>query len=282
MRVEALYDQGTVRISEDRFYVPPSPFSVGLVGVADGVSGLYVPSEGPILFEGQSGGQMAAEILVQTLANAGSDVPLEEILLRANSKIYTAQTHLGFYHRNEVEYLGGSTFSVAQIGTEEIEIIQCGDCFALWVTNKEIGITKNQVFHHDTEATRIIATLMEKHGGDREKMWQEFRPILAKMRQRNVNKEGGYSLLNGQPEVQKFWQRFFLFRSEIKLLLLFTDGLIYYPDSGDEHALAQKVIRLYNESGLRTILAETRRKEAKEKQKSHIDHAEASAVAIKF
>ncbi|MDP2966814.1 MAG: protein phosphatase 2C domain-containing protein [bacterium] len=277
MRIETIYDQGTIRNPEDQIIIRPPFF-----GVADGVSGLYLPSEGPILFEGQSGGQMTAETLLQTVAATSPSDPLEEVIIRANTTIWQKQKHLGFYETGQIELLAGTTFAIAKIEMEKIEIIQCGDCFALWVTNNEVGITKNQSFHHVTEALKTIATLMEKHKGSREKMWQEFGPILTIMRRRDVNKECGYGLLNGQPESKDLWQRFILRREEISLLLLFTDGLVYYPGSGNEQALAEKVLKLFRKGRLRAILENTRQREERKKQKSHIDHAEASSMAIEF
>ena len=273
MKIEMIYDQGTAKIREDQVIWSP-PFS----GVADGVSELYLPSKGPILFKGKTGGQMASETLLRVIAAAKEDDELEVLLKAANLKIQEAQDN------TKVEYLAGAVFALAKVGEDEIKISQCGDCSILWVVNQEIGITENRVFLHDTEARRIIAELMEKHQGNREKMWREFSPVLAEMRRQHINRKtkGGYGLLNGQPKSQGFWKRITLPRAKTELLLLFTDGLIHYPESGNGQALAQKTLELFRKGGLRAILEETRKAEEKEKETSHLDHAEASAVAIEF
>jgi len=277
MRIETLYDQGTAVPSEDRLILK-LPF----VGVADGVSGLYVPSEGPLGFNGLTGGQMAAETLLKTVVSASVQESLEEIILRANSTIRRAQEPYGFYDRGEIERIAGATIAVVKIGTERIEIVQCGDCMALWVFHDgRTEITYNQVIRHEMEMRAKIAELMEKHSGDRSKMWEEFGPFLAAIRRQRVNQPGGYGLLNGQHEAEETWQRFVLQRQDIALLLIFTDGLIYPEEAGSED-LDQRILGLYRDGGLGAILAETRRKEKGKKDTSHIDYAEASGIAIKL
>ena len=278
MKIEAIYDTGTASPQEDQL-IFKQPF---FFGVADGVSGLYLPEEGPTLYEGRTGGQMVCDVLLKTIVTASPKESLLRIMLNANQAIAAHQT----YPLEESEMLGGATFAVAKFTNEQIIIIQAGDCFALWVSkNGKIGITKNQVFHHDTQMRQEIARLMEKHGGNQQKMWQEFRPFLAHYRRQQMNNKNhphGYGVLNGQPNAKEMWAEFILFREEIKLLLLFTDGLIYYSDSEKEQFFAEKVYELYKKGGLGTILKETRIAEEKEKTTSHIDHAEATAIAIEF
>lgn len=277
MRIEMLYDAGTAAFSEDRIIL-----SLPFVGVADGVSGLYLPEESPTLFNGRTGGQMAADYLAKAITSAPLGSTTEEIFNLANTFIHQEQAPYGFYGRGEIECLAGTTLALAKIDTEEIEILQCGDCMALWVTsNGKVEMTPNQVFSHEMEMRTRIVELMRKHGNDRNKMWQEFTPILATMRRQRVNRPGGYGLLNGQREAQEMWQRLVLRRQDIALLLLFTDGLVYPEESGDED-LGQRILVLYRGGGLDAILAETRRREERERDTSHIDHAEASGVAIRF
>ena len=238
-----LYDAGTAAFSEDRIIL-----SLPFVGVADGVSGLYLPEESPTLFNGRTGGQMAADYLAKAITSAPLGSTTEEIFNLANTFIHQEQAPYGFYGRGEIECLAGTTLALAKIDTEEIEILQCGDCMALWVTsNGKVEMTPNQVFSHEMEMRTRIVELMRKHGNDRNKMWQ----------------------------------RLVLRRQDIALLLLFTDGLVYPEESGDED-LGQRILVLYRGGGLDAILAETRRREERERDTSHIDHAEASGVAIRF
>lgn len=274
MKIESLYDQGTAEIQEDRIIIHPPFF-----GVADGVSGIYLPEEGPKKFNGMSGGEMAAVELLRCVASATKKDELKDVIERARVKIAHQQAD-----EKDPAYMPGTVFALTRVGNEVIEILQCGDCFVLWETISGVGVTENQTFRHDAEALEIIAELMQKHCGNREKMWQEFLPILAEMRRRDINKPGGYGLLNDQPEATKFFVNFSLPRKEIKTLLLFSDGLVPYPETepGNEQVLGDKILQDFHNGGLDAILEKTRKWEESQKKTSHIDHAEASALAITF
>ena len=48
--------------------------------------------------------------------------------------------------------LAGATFAIAWLNQDYVEIVQAGDCFALFVEKDgSIGITRNQVRYHDGE-----------------------------------------------------------------------------------------------------------------------------------
>lgn len=275
MRIETIYDQGTTMIPEDRTIL-----NLPFVGIADGVSGLYTPLEGPRFFANRTGGQTVVDSLAQAFISASQKDTVIEVLGRANMIIRQIQEHLGFYASGEIEHLAGTTFAVAKIGKDEIEILQCGDCMALWVSNNgKIKMTKNQVFSHEMQVRARITELMRKYDGNRFKTWQELAPIIAAMRRQRVNRSGGYGFLNGQFETEEMWQRFILKRQNTTLLLLFTDGLVH-PEETENEDLGQKILMPYQDGGLRAILAKTRKREERERSISHIDHAEASGVAI--
>ena len=291
MIIETIYDSGTVKLKEDSFYIPAIPFSTGFIGVADGVSGLYEPSSGPLLFDKKSGGQMASQTLIKEISQAQETSSLKSVLIKANNEIYKNQQPYGFYSQavayNKTELLAGTTFAIAKITKEVIEIAQCGDSFALWMTNSSVGnncinITENQLFIHDMKAKEEIAKLMLKHNGDRDLMWQEFSLILSKMRRKNVNQPGGYGLLNGEIKSFRFWQTVLLPKKNVKLLILFTDGLVYYPETEEPKRLAKKMLNFWEQGGLSYVLQKTREQEKNQKSLSHVDHSEATAIAIKF
>lgn len=289
MKVQALFDSGTVKIPEDRFFFRPLSTEVAFAGAIDGVSGLYIPSEGPKLFFGRlSGGQMVADTVVQTFFTAAKIESLEEIILRANIMVREIQL-AGGVPLERSDLLAGAAFVVAKIEEEIIEILQAGDCFACWeLCDGSIGTTQNQVYQHDMQNLKTIEKLMKKYKGDRIRMWKEFSPVLVKRRCAHVNKRVrmGYGLFNGQQELEDCWQKITLPRDRVDILILASDGLIHYPKSGptlnDMLALAQEVLEGFQKGSLETVLTETRRAEEKEKEKSHIDHAEASALAIEF
>ena len=278
MKVTTIYDQGDATIVEDQVI-----FSLPFVGVADGVSGLYLPDRGPRLFDGLSGGQMVVDALHSVAQRSYAKQSLEQIVIWANERVRRAQ-HSAGVPLDRSDLLAGASFALAKIGDEEIEIIQAGDCFALWrMYGGEYQMTSNQVFLHDMETRGIIARLMQKHAGDKQKVWEEFGTTLSRMRRERVNKKvsKSYGLLNGQHTLKDCWQVFTLSRKDVARVMLFTDGLIYYPESGDG-ALAWKVLELYQKGGLENILLQTRMQEDLQEGEIHIRHSEATAVAVEF
>lgn len=253
-----------------------------IAGVLDGVSGLYLPSEGPELFNGKSGGQVVCEIVNQIVATAKPEENLEDILFRAN-----AEMRFHFFMRKGVslersDLLPGAAFAIAKINRESIEIIQGADCIAVWQRrNGRVSFTKNQVFPHELEWRQLIENLLQKYQGDRNKVWEELIPVLSRGRLQRVNQKGGYALLNGQLHIEECWQRVILLRQEVKTVLLFSDGLIPFSESGKKN-LGKQIMESFRQKGLQGILAKTREVEEIEKEKSHIDHAEASAIAIEL
>lgn len=279
MKTTILYDQGSAKFPEDGIIFTPPYF-----GVTDGVSGIYLPNEGPRFFQGRTGGQCASHAVSRAFGLALPGESLEHILFKANDMIRRLSKARGLSPQ-EPEFLPSATFAVASILHDFVHILQGGDALAVWMLKDgTIGGTPNQAFGYEAELLSIVSALMQKHGGDRQKMWEEFQPILANRRRlaTNTNQGKGFALLNGQPEVEKFWQKFVLQRKDISLLILFSDGFVPFEWMRNEKHLAQSVISLFREGGLQAVLKETRAIEKQNKYSSHEDEAEATAIAIEL
>ncbi len=278
MKIQVLYDQGTACFPEDgMIFQPPCYF-----GAIDGVTGVYLPHEGPRLFAWRTGGQLASHVLSQSFSDANIGKSLKDILRKANTVIREISKTYGLTLQKS-GLLPSAAFVTARINTH-IHILQGGDSLAVWqMKDGTIGGTPNLAFTYEEELLRIIAELMEKHKGNRQKMWEEFRPILIEKRRAEINTElGGFALLNGQPELEHFWQKFTLPREETALLILFSDGFVPFEWTKDEKAMAKMVINLYRTGGLHQVLAATRKIAEEKKSSSHEDYAEATAIAIEF
>ncbi|MCK4781654.1 protein phosphatase 2C family protein [Candidatus Parcubacteria bacterium] len=293
-RIEAIYDRGTAKHIEDGFVVNPPFF-----GVFDGVSSPYGPNN-PI---GPFDGEAIVKTITEIFNSACSKELLEGVLLRANNRVADKQRE---YKNplNRADKLAGACFAVAKINKKHIDIIQAGDCFALCVTkNGNINITKNQVYQHETEMNNIVNRLLKKiakeKGIDSKKatekekeeirgeMWNRFYFKLCKARQQDVNNpksRRGYGILNGQEASSQMWKQMSLPRSEIKLLLLFSDGIIPWEimKNSNELVLAEKIYYLHLNGGLQKILNEARKTEKAAKELNYMDFAEATAIAIEF
>lgn len=279
--VELLQDFGTAKFPEDGFIVRPPFF-----GVVDAVSTPYaMDSSPPKFYDGLTDGQVVRNIIVETFSGVSANLSLAEALTKANRRIAEFQQFPG-----TIDYprLAGVSFVFAKIGKNEIEIIQGGDCFALWdsTEKRDSGITKNQAYQVERARIAIFSELMRKNKGDRKKAWKDYQPIFlkAKIEETNVN----YAELNGQEKVSRQWQRVLIPSDfETELLLLFSDGFVPFENTKDSWVLGKLVLSLYRIGqpvfpGLKSILNYTRAKEAERVFESHIVQAEATALAIRF
>lgn len=272
---EVIYSPGTAERREDGFIL-----NLPFLGVVDGISPAHSPKIPLKLFEGMNGGEIARKIILETFYTASPSLSLKNVVLNSNQKIREFHLNQGI-PLEQSHLMAGATFAFAKI-RKTVEIIQGGDCFAIWVIDSKIRITKDQTqlaAHH-----RLIAGLMKKYKRDREKMWDEFYPHLCALRQRDYNQEikTGFAVLNGQPWVRKLWQRIEIPLRDLRLLLLFSDGFVPADERTNEGKMAKRVITLYQKKGLTGVLERTRRIEEQGKKKRHIDHEEATAIAIKF
>lgn len=275
---QILFDRGTTTSIEDGFFHLP-PF----MGVWDGFSAPHSPSHPPILFNGKTGGQMVKDIILEFFTAAEEkNATIERLAKKTNAKIKKFQEDAGLSIK-DASQLAGATFAFAHIKDDCVDILQGGDCYALWLEKSgKTGITKNLFRSYENSLREKITKLMIKAKGNRQVMWDLFYPILCESRRRITNVPGKNAVLNGQPRVSKCWQKLSLPNKKLKTLLLFTDGMVPHQKTDNETYLAQKVMKLYEQSGLRGILQWTRSFEVKKANRSHQTFGEATAIAIKF
>jgi len=283
MKTNILYN-GDLPFPEDAVIFYPN----FVFGAIDGVSGIYLPEEGPRMFDGRTGGQIASQAICNAAGTASSEERLEDILRDASATLREIIISCGLPLEHS-ELLPSAAFVLAKNDDSGITIMQGGDSLAVWeLADGTVGGTPNKFFYCEKYLLDTIAELMEKHGENRQKMWQEFRPILAERRRATINtSRGGFAILNGQPEFERFWQKFEFKPREIKLLILFSDGLVPFKWTKDEKRLARRVINLYRKGevrnmGLQKVLRTTRKIAEKNKSTSHVDKPEATAIAIEF
>lgn len=127
----------------------------------------------------------------------------------------------------------------------------------------------------------MVAELMKKCKGDRQKMWQEFYQPLSGLRLRDNNKKTktGFAILNGQPSLKNCWQKIEIPIKNLKFLLLFSDGFVPFKKEVD---LAKETVKFYEKGGLNYILQKKREFEKKTEKESYRVFDEATAIAIKF
>jgi len=275
MKVNYFHNQGTTEFSEDGLIIGNPNF----LGVTDGMSAVYLPQKGPKMFHGMTGGQLASNIVMREFSQIRVS-GLAESLERANAKLAVILIDRG-YDLTDSAVLPGTCFAVAHLREKEIDIIQAEDCLAVWETkNGKKSGTRNQAFECEKSLRAKIAELMRKHERNKEKMWQEFLPILVEARRKSVNKE--FAVLNGQQDFEEHWQRIVLNTEELKTMILFTDGFVDFCWTENPEDLAKRLIGYYKVSGLWGILEETREANIANRFSSHEVFPEATALSIEF
>ena len=271
----AQYEQGTAKHAEDRLIIEPPRF----YGVVDGVSGVY-GSEGPKMFSGGlTGGQVAGNILVRAFA-AGihTEAKTDRIFAQANKDLRTVCEN-NKIPLDQAHLFPAATFVIAEINEKHITLYQASDSLAVWETkNGTFDGTPNLFFPYEQNRLRIIAKLMDRHKGDRKKMWEEFCPILADLRRKEANV--AYCIFNGQSAFDLMIQRFVLELNNIRRLILFTDGLVPFEETRDIKTLARKLMELYAQDGVSAVLSHTREVAKANQTRSHEDYAEASVIVL--
>lgn len=299
MKRSFIYDQGSSEHYEDGIIISPPFF-----GVLDGVSGPYSPNHPPRIFNGgMSGGELVSRVVEKQFARFSRLQSFEEAVSLANRAVARKQL------KNRIPFSGGelagASFAIVKVDGDWVEIIQGCDAFALWalhdgtieMTEAQNSVTEAFLNDKTVELMREIAiergvVLEEADDGTRKEirgeMWDRFYSILVETRYRHVNNPSsgsGYGLLNGQKELQGMWFRTTLPRSEVKTLLLFTDGMVPWRGSLEGLStgeVARMVYKTYEEGGLVRLLARARKIEEGSRAMSYTDAAEATAIAIEF
>ena len=282
-RVEMVYDRGTAKNQEDG-RIDNSPF----FGVVDAFSAPYTAETEQMSFGGLSGGEMVKGKILREFHIARSDDSLEELIESVNNKV--AKTiHSYKIPIEQSDQLPAACFAIMKMTSDYrgncIDIIQAGDCLAIFVAESgQIFSLKNQARLHEFREQRIIDRLLKTYNGNQEKMWNDFYPLLKKSRLRDINKntDAGYAVLNGQKDFSKYYKREKVDSGNLDFVIIGTDGLIS-PELfwSEEFDLAEKIVSVYEEEGLKGILEKTRKSESKGKR-GYTKHCEATGMAIKF
>jgi hypothetical protein len=176
-------------------------------------------------------------------------------------------------------------FVFAKIAEDKVEIIQGGDCYAVWKkTNGEISATPNQNFSDEEEKIKIFDNIVKKHHGNLNEAWAEYILISARLKieRANKNSEKRTVILNGQTGGEGNWFKMIFPRKELMTLLLLTDGMIEFGESRDTEKMSKIIFDAYSDQGLSGMLSRIRGIENRRTGVTYIKHAEATALALEF
>ncbi|MDI6602623.1 MAG: hypothetical protein QME57_00690 [Patescibacteria group bacterium] len=296
--VTTIYSQGTAKRKEDGHMIRYPFYYI----VIDGFSEPSSPNHPQNFIDGLTLGEVTTRLIEEIFQNASPEMHLRDVLLKANQAIWQKKLDAGI--PEEIGRLSGATFAATKIGKKETEILAAGDTFALVrLKDGKVFITENQVHAHDTFMNSEISRLMqeiaqewniklenieeEKLNKVRDEMWNRFYPILLKERGRVINNSEspeGYGALNGEPGIERMWQRLAFPTYEIDIILLFTDGFIGWEflKNIESSQLGIFIVELYQRIGVEGILHLTRTIETIRASESYITHAEAAVIEVQL
>src|SRR3990167_5556168 len=198
-KIETLLDRGDSKYLENGVCVKEDGHST-ILAVCDSFSKPYDDKNNPIvLFGGLSSGEIVKNIFYRAIEKSHIKDSLLSIVKEADNQIKEFQKRAGFPFRSDS--LAGLVFAIAKISQEKIEIIQGGDCIALWKNkNGSIEFTKNSAMKASLFLKKEFSNLLQKHNYNRDKARAKFTSILMKEKMENINQNHakGYPVMNGQ------------------------------------------------------------------------------------
>ncbi|MBP3964789.1 protein phosphatase 2C domain-containing protein [Paenibacillus lignilyticus] len=222
-----------------------------LLGVIDGATSL-VPYKGP---GGESGGYLAAQLVARTCNEAtaaeGNSDLLMSLLSRANTALRAAMVDAGISPEKK-EAVWNACAALVRVQPKWIDFAQLGDCMlAVYYTDGTIRIvTNDQLAHVDDRTKAVWAQGVAEGLTTREALWEYSKPVIIAGRE-VANTLGGYGVINGDPTFGDYAEFGRISRTNVKSLLLFTDGLyIPKPPGEPDKDSAVEIASLVREMGL--------------------------------
>ncbi len=249
-RAIGVCDHGRHKREEDAI-IMKYPF----YGAIDALSAPHSHREPPMLFDGRTGGEMIAATAVEVFQKAKANISLESYTSIINIVVgKTIKAH-GLPLENAGR-IPGACFAIAKVKENVLNFLQFGDCLIFWrYRSGKIGYTPNPVYSHEKKTMEIREEILRRNGNNEEEMWTEFAPILAKLRQQDINNpqsKDSYYVLNGQPILEKYWNSFSLPIENLEIIILCSDGFFPYEETSPERlpGLAKRLINDYQDKGL--------------------------------
>ena len=281
-KIETLLDRGDSKYLENGVCVKEDGHST-ILAVCDSFSKPYDDKNNPIvLFGGLSSGEIVKNIFYRAIEKSHIKDSLLSIVKEADNQIKEFQKRAGFPFRSDS--LAGLVFAIAKISQEKIEIIQGGDCIALWKNkNGSIEFTPNIVLAASKFVRKAFSDLLQECNGDRNAARAKFTPILMGERMQGVNQnhKTAYPIMNGQLNIKLCFQKT-IDTNNVKTLILFADGLIPFQWLENKTRM-KELVKNIEKGGLDYQLQITRKEQlAGKTKKDTARFPESAAVTAYF
>jgi hypothetical protein len=251
VKIEKLTIKGTGEWNEDALVVAES---TGLYGVLDGATSLK-PFRGP---NGETGGYMASRLVQRELESLTPDdltkLSLHEAVLRANERLRETMVSYGI-DVNRKEELWTTGIALVRIHPNNIEYVQAGDCMivAMYKDDKIRIVTFDHVDRFDQGTRRLLKEGIANGITSIQQLRKLVEPNILSNK-KWINAFDGYSVLSGEPELSEFMEYGRISRSQLKALLIVSDGLFlpsgYRLPNGEAASGMEALVRMVSEKSL--------------------------------
>ncbi|WP_314585559.1 protein phosphatase 2C domain-containing protein [Paenibacillus terrigena] len=238
MHIEQIHRKGQGTYNEDAIIINGDQH---IYGVVDGVSSLV-----PTHHTSTSSGQIAAQLVAEHFISPIHSTPLVERTMTANDQLRATMLEAqADIHDTSARW--SAVHAVVHVKPHHIDWVQSGDCmiYAVYEHGLVRTITYDSVEVHDDRALNLWKSInnMTLIYGERP---HEVTEQLQRNRQLS-NQPGGYSVINGEPELAHHLESGRITRLGLKHLLLITDGIYpwqpVYPYNAEQtHAFVHDVI----------------------------------------
>jgi serine/threonine protein phosphatase PrpC len=218
MKIEHFTLKGEGRLNEDAIVMNEA---ASIYGVLDGVTSLtpYVHSSGA------TGGYIAANMVKECLEKLGNSQTLLAEIDKAN-RLLREEMRKENIEVSKKENLWGAALAVAAIDEHHVRYAQTGDCMimAVYACGTVRVLTHSQVAHLDCVTVSKCQEGIERGLRTRSELRAYVMDVLVGNRQKS-NTVGGYGVLNGEEGASAFVEAGTIQRSNLRHLIMITDGL---------------------------------------------------------
>lgn len=271
MKIEYVLDKGSGEMNEDSLLISKSIF-----GVFDGLTSLTKYRDN----QGISGGLIASNLVKNEFAKNPS-LPFENIVRIALQKLEGVMVERDIDLKKKEERLS-TTLAVVRISNDSLEYIQVGDSPIIIMFKN--GTHEVIMSSNNSDKKALLLWMKLTHGeGIRE--WGKDQRMMDQLLKDRHGANVHFGTLNGEKEVFKFIKTGTRQMSEIKQILITTDGLFLPQENPSEGEKIEELIDLYQKMGLKKLkdyVREIETKDAQFKYPRFKQHDDMAAISITF
>jgi len=264
-KIERAFQAGGRQPNEDHLCCKQDLFAV-----FDGSSSLT-----PQLYSGQTGAWWASYLAGSEFSK--NNAPLFDLGDRANRRLKTAMSAAGVPADDRLACWSASAAAV-RIDEDYAEWLQIGDCQVVAIAADGSYQLLTSGHNHDRPTLLHLKGLIERNVPSPH---QALRPHIEAVRLR-MNRE--YGVLNGDIKAADFFSGGKIPLTDIRHLLLFTDGLLPPLENPEQEHDIDRIVALYLEGGLALVQQQVRLMEASDPDCSRYPrfkrHDDIAAIAL--